>query len=159
LEQAVGVIDIGGRTIDTAMLIGAEIKPALSHTSPLGGRYLSAKISRSFSDNQIFVEDSQIIPAIIQGYVEHRDPFKKDLSKKLINIAISDYIDEIERELARSWKNLDTLRLYFVGGTSYLIRNYLLDRFQNAIISDSYDDLRFQNVRGFAIYMANSMIK
>ena len=106
---------------------------------------------KSLADSEINANSTQIRNAILRGYIKCHDEKKTELSKKIINDSITRYIDEVEAALKGSWKNYETLELYFIGGTSFLLKNYLKERFGGyARFEESFENARFSNAEGFA---------
>jgi len=150
-EYDAAVVDIGSLNMNIAGINNGAVDAGASHTSSHGGRALIAGIAKSLADKEISVNDNQIRNAIERGYIKCHDEEKTKLSGKIIENAIEDYIAEVETILKGSWKNYETLELFFIGGTSFMLRKYLLDKFGAfAHFEDSFDDARFSNAEGFA---------
>lgn len=145
------VVDIGSLNMNIAGINNGAVDASASHTSSHGGRALIAGIAKSLADREISANDIQIRNAIERGYIKCHDEDKTKLSGKIIEDAINDYIAEVETILKGSWKNYETLELFFIGGTSYLLRKYLIEKFGTfAHFEDNFDDARFSNAEGFA---------
>ena len=145
------IIDIGSLNMNIAGISNGNISVESAHTSSHGGRMLIAEIEKSLADGEINANSTQIRNAILRGYIKCHDEKKTELSKKIINDSITRYIDEVEAALKGSWKNYETLELYFIGGTSFLLKNYLKERFGGyARFEESFENARFSNAEGFA---------
>ena len=146
------IIDIGSLNMNIACIRNGNISGESVHTSSHGGRMLIAEITKSFGDNEIIADDIQIRNAIQRGYIKCHDESKTRKSKEIIDESITKYIDEVEDILKKSWKNYDTLELFFIGGTSFLLKKKLQERFGSfAHFEDNFDNARFSNSEGFAI--------
>lgn len=136
-DRTVGLIDIGGNTINGAVFIDGEIQLNTCHTMPLG----TIKLERSIID----VLDSELnwstqtyeIPELLMS----DDPTIKKLVDKVCTKFVSNIYDNL---LEYNW-NLHNLKLFATGGGSKLLHKYLEDKFNNIVFSK---DPIFDNVKG-----------
>ncbi len=144
------IVDIGSLNMNMTTVHNGIIEIDQSHTNKYGGRQLIADLQRRLKDCDIQLSDEQVIDSIIRGHARQHDPEKENHSIELIAEAVNSYINLIEKELKQCWKNYDSMELYFTGGTSYLLRTALEERFRGFSHFDScYDDARFANAEGF----------
>lgn len=148
VHSSIGIIDIGGKTTDSAVIIGGgkAIDPARSGTTPIGGLSLNAaveqRLKESFKLSQLSAV--QVDKAVMTGVLR---VFGKDNDCRAI-------IDEEKRVLAdqiivatkRKMRDAADLEcVYFVGGGSLLLQAQLRDLFPHA---QFVEDPQFSNARG-----------
>ena len=159
-NQDAGIIDIGNLNDNLTAIHAGNIIVNSSHTSRHGGRMLQRKIKRILMDNDMDISDEQVLSAIQNGYVNYKDPKMKEKSRVLIEKTVESFIDDIENNLKNTWPNIKTLDLYFIGGTSYLLKKYLQERFKDqAHFENNYDSSVYTNAEGFAKKMYQMLIK
>ena len=102
-------------------------------------------------DHGMEITDTQILASIMRGSVNYHDDDQKEESRTIISTAVGSFIDEIEKTLRGSWKNFDTLELFFIGGTSFLLKDFLAERFgEHAHFEQDLETSRFANAEGYA---------
>ena len=145
------IIDMGGLNMNITAINNSNVIIETSHTSRHGGRMLCRQIQRHLMDHGLDIEDTQILNSIMRGFINHRDPDRKEESRIIIGQAVGSFIDEIDRTLRNSWSNLDTLELFFIGGTSFLLKDFLAERFgEHAHFEKDFETSRYANAEGFA---------
>lgn len=136
-DRTVGLIDIGGNTINAAVFTDGEIQLDTCHTMPLG----TIKLERSVID----ILDSELnwstqpyeIPELLMS-----DDVK---IKKLVDKVCTTFVNNIYNNLLEYNWNLQNLRLFATGGGSKLLQKYLEERFDNITFSK---EPIFDNVKG-----------
>ncbi len=150
-EYDAAIVDMGGLNMNIAAVNNSNIIIESSHTSRHGGRELVREIRRALMDHGMEITDTQILTSITRGSVNYHDDDRKEESKAIIGQAVCSFIDEIEKTLRNSWKNFDTLELFFIGGTSYLLKDFLTERFgEHAHFEKDFETSRYANAEGFA---------
>ena len=145
------VIDMGGLNMNITAVNNSNVIIESSHTSRHGGRELTREIRRALMDHGMEITDTQILASIMRGSVNYHDDDQKEESRAIITTAVGSFIDEIEKTLRNSWKNFDTLELFFIGGTSFLLKDFLAERFgEHAHFEKDLETSRFANAEGFA---------
>ena len=145
------VIDMGGLNMNITAVNNSNVIIESSHTSRHGGRELTREIRRALMDHGMEITDTQILASIMRGSVNYHDDDQKEESRTIISTAVGSFIDEIEKTLRGSWKNFDTLELFFIGGTSFLLKDFLAERFgEHAHFEQDLETSRFANAEGFA---------
>ena len=148
------IIDMGGLNMNITAINNSNVISESSHTSRHGGRMLHHEIQRLLMDNGMEITDAQILSSVLRGYVNYHDPNMREISKDIISRAVTSFIDEIDRTLRNSWKNFDTLELFFIGGTAFLLKDYLAERFgEHAHFEKNFEASRYANAEGFALRM------
>ena len=153
------VIDMGGLNMNITAVNNSNVIIESSHTSRHGGRELTREIRRALMDHGMEITDTQILASIMRGSVNYHDDDQKEESRTIISTAVGSFIDEIEKTLRNSWKNFDTLELFFIGGTSFLLKDFLAERFgEHAHFENDLETSRFANAEGFAHKMYQKLV-
>ena len=159
-ENDIGIIDIGGLNMNVTVLDHGEILDEMSHTTSNGGRRLSAEVKTLLRDHEIEIEESQVLGAIQRGRINCHDEKKAALSESIIATAVNGFIDRIDETLHQTWRNFDTLTLCFIGGTSYLLKDALTERYGKfAIFENDLEQSRFANAEGFVRRLETELAK
>ncbi len=145
------VVDLGGLNMNISAINNGSVIINECNTTNHGGRYLCAEIQKRLLGKGITVTDMQVPAAIMRGYVKTHDPEDESVSKAIIEEGVNAFIDKIEETLKKTWPNFNTLELFFVGGTSFLLKPFLEKRFAGfSHFEDSLEAARFANADGFA---------
>ena len=145
------IVDLGGLNMNISAINNGSVIVGESNTSNHGGRFLQAEIQKRLIGEGIPITDAQVVPAIERGYVNDHDPERKKMSEEIIAEGINAFIDKVTAMLKKTWTNFDTLELFFIGGTSYLLKPYLEKRFEGySHFEESFEAARFANADGFA---------
>lgn len=81
----------------------------------------------------------------IKGYSDEIESKSKEIIDNVIKEVFRKITDAIT---VGSWSNYKTIKLVFVGGTSVLLRNYIMKEFPTAEVLKE-KDARFANVIAF----------
>lgn len=148
-----GVIDIGNLNVNATYFISGDPDPGCSTTAELGGQILisnlAAELSATFSRC-----DERLVSKILKSPADERflHPIKPDStieaeSKKFIKNSLIKHVRQIRRLCDSKGWGLDYMPLTFIGGTSALLKDEIVEVFgPEAIIPDRPE---FANVIGF----------
>lgn len=147
-EGPIGIVDIGGKTTDSAVIIngGKDVDAGRSGTDPLGALSLNASIEARLKKQ--FALDSlttaRVERAVMTGklriYKEDKDV--ADLVNEEKRALASQIIAAIKRKFRDA---ADLEGVFFVGGGSLLLKEQLADLYPHAQI---VEDPQFANARG-----------
>ena len=147
-EGSIGIIDIGGKTTDSAVVVsgGQTIDPVRSGTDNIGGLSLNKAVEsrlkeafsvRALSPKQI---DGAVRDGKLRIFAQDHDcaeiiaSEKRALAQQIIDAAIRKMGDGADLE-----------RIFFVGGGSLLLRDELANLYPHAVV---VEDAQFANARG-----------
>lgn len=156
LKQArIGIIDIGGRTTDIAVIQNGNLDISRSNTINVGMlavmESVRDKIQLKF-DTQLTIE--QLNQAINQGKVKLYG--KWEAVQDIVSQCEQSVASRIESECKKCLNNSSDLdQIVFVGGTSVAIERYLDGWFRQQKIGD---DPSFANARGMQKFAEYSMM-
>ena len=146
--------------MNVTVLGHGTILDEMSHTTGNGGRRLSAQVKTLLRDHEIEIEEAQVLGAIKRGRVNCHDDAKSALSETIIASAVNNFVDRIDDVLHQTWRNFDTLTLCFIGGTSYLLKDALTERYGKfAIFENDFEQSRFANAEGFVWHLKDELEK
>lgn len=145
---AIGVIDIGGKTTDEAVIVngGKGIDPSRSGTAQIGALSLNVAVEQrlksEFKVDQL--SPVQVEKAVLTGNFR---VFGKDNDcSAIINQEKSLLAEQIIAAAKRSMRDAaDLEKVFFVGGGSLLLRAQLQDLYPHAVF---VEDPQFANARG-----------
>lgn len=147
-HNAIGIIDIGGKTTDSAVIVngGKGIDPARSGTSAIGGLSLNVAVEQRLKDafQLSQLSSTQVEKAVLTGSLR---VFGKDNDcSALVNEEKKVLADQIIVATKRKMRDAaDLEKVYFVGGGSLLLKDQLKDLFPHA---EFVADPQFSNARG-----------
>lgn len=138
-----GIVDIGGLNINCAYFNNKKLIVDSCFTDKYGKLHMARRLRSTL--NQKF--DAQFaeweIERIMEnGYVENEE----ETSAAIIQKEFSKNLDEIEEACKNNGWNMRYCKLIFIGGTSQLLKQQIMDRYKNAFIPD---DSGFVNAEGF----------
>ena len=147
-QGPIGIVDIGGKTTDSAVIIngGKGVDASRSGTAKLGALSLNdsvdARIKHQFSLDSL--TPSRIEQAVMTGklriFKEERDV------SGLVNEEKHTLASQIINEIKRKFRDAADLEgVFFVGGGALLLRDQLADLYPHAQV---VDDPQFANARG-----------
>jgi len=145
LNQRYGLIDIGGKTVDTFTADGTDpIEDSITHLDKGmtdGFKQASNMISNDIPFN--LVEEEYIQGKEKIYYNEYHDLVKP------CETAFSNLADEIFNEIYNTWNRyLPRIeKIYLVGGGAKFLHDYFVEKFDKDI--KLVDDPQFSNVRGY----------
>lgn len=146
-SQRLAIIDIGGRTTDTAMVIGAgRIDMRQSGTANIGvGDVLDALRARLMAEFKV----SAIRTSSLEAYLREREAMvrgkRHDISEH-VDAAISAVFDRIAREVQRRIGDAFDVPIYVVGGGAVLMGKAIKALYGHADIAEGAE---FANARGY----------
>jgi plasmid segregation protein ParM len=152
IEETTGVVDIGGRTTDVAVILpGKRVDHARSGSAEMGMHdvieEIRVKLHKRFDYEISAVAIDQ---ALRTGSLKM---FGKPVDiRDEIDAAVQQVADGVWREVSRRLgTGLDLDRVLLVGGGAYLFRKALEARFPHVEVPA---DPEFANARGFAKYVS-----
>lgn len=147
-EGAVAILDIGGKTTDTAVIVngGKDIDARRSGTAPLGGLSLNVAVEPRL---KAYLKIDSLAPRQIEDAVTKGSlrAFGKEHDVAAIVLEEKQMLaDQIISESKRKMRDGGDLEaVYFVGGGSLLLKDQLQGLFPHAVF---VDDPQFSNARG-----------
>ncbi|WP_027309297.1 ParM/StbA family protein [Caloramator sp. ALD01] len=148
-NNVVGIIDIGGLTVNGCIFDNYNLIRESMFTENLGSIVLFNKIKKAldveFGMNIQEYEIPQIIQFGLRAYQEK--------SLQIINEITNNHVEEIKKVARMNKWNIENLEIMFIGGTSLILKEYLKRTFPFGEISlDPIND----NVKGF--YRVGEMV-
>jgi plasmid segregation protein ParM len=145
-NKRVAVIDLGGLNFNYCIYDNFVPQLSSMFTLNLGGNELQNSILNVLNSRYGIVLNIKDIPYIInQSGLKVKGKIDND-SILLVNSIIESYLQKIQQEIARNNFNLNTLDVCFVGGTSKLIENKILQHIPHAYVPDNAE---WCNAEGF----------
>lgn len=142
-NKYVGVIDIGGLNLNAAAYKNNQLISESCFTEKLGKntimKALQTKLNEkldadfSFDEMEIFIHQGYVTNAEAETAAFMKNYFKEHLAK-------------VWQKCTNNRWNLKYMDLVFIGGTSLLLKPYILEEFPNAYIPE---DANFVNAEGF----------
>lgn len=136
-DKTIGLIDIGGNTINVGVFVDGELNVKTAHTMPLG----TIKLERKLID-----ELDKKLNWSIQTY-EVADIFSSEDAnmRKVVDEVCIEFVNDIFNSLLEYNWNVYNLKLFCTGGGSKLLQKYLADKFKYITFSKN---AIFDNVNG-----------
>jgi plasmid segregation protein ParM len=147
-EGSIGIIDIGGKTTDCAVVInqGKSIDPARSGTSNIGALSLNKAVEQRLKSDYKLDQLSQVQveKAVMTGTFR---VFGKDNDcQGIVDSEKSALAEQIIVDTKRKMRDgADLEKVFFVGGGSLLLRKQLEDMYPHAVF---VENPQFSNARG-----------
>lgn len=152
----VGIIDIGGLNVNAATVSNGNIATEACFTSKLGRRSIE-KVVREYAEQKYETTFSaaEINSFVDKGYVtDYQDASAEEESRKYIESVMKNHLDKIVMSCRNHGWNLRNMKLIFIGGTSVILKEYILKEFPNATI---IDNAAYANVNGFLIKLCKEI--
>lgn len=146
-DKAIGILDIGGNTINAMIYSYGELQKDTITTLDLG----MIKLERAMID----------ILNVRKGWnvqeYELREIMKEEDTKNIIDKCVDEHIRAIRQKLLEKKWNLDRLTLFCTGGGSIQLKDYLEVNFKNIIVSSNglYDNVDGLWMAGGVLYAKN----
>lgn len=126
-----GWVDLGGRTMNAAILNNLNVQRDSILTEDLGWFYLQTDIKNALYSIGMTVRDYQI-PYIIQNGTKTR----KEESKTLVANVMDKHAQKVRNALAKNNWDIDGLDVEFIGGTSTILKEYLCKYIPHSTFND-----------------------
>lgn len=142
------IIDIGGLNINAVQVLGGTLAPSTAVTKQYGSKILYQNLSNKLesADEALQLADAQLIDAISKGRVKYFE----EISELIIKECVEKHLDDAYKQLTgTNWKNVKTLQLVFVGGTSVILKDYIKKKFGERAVILTDEESRFANAEGF----------
>lgn len=162
LKNITGIIDIGNLNVNCLYCNMAQPTPESSFTDELGGQVLISGLAQELSSQLGMRVDDNLAASILLKSKDERYLIPKngneeimELSKKVITEYTREHVKLIKRKLDTKRWPLDFMNLVFIGGTSNLLKNELIEVFGDSIIIPKNPE--FVNVEGFMKRMCSNI--
>lgn len=143
---AAGVIDIGALNINCCYFNNSKLVTDNCFTDKYGKLQIARKLKSKL--NQKY--DAQFKTFEVEHFLEDRQVPNSPESKDIIQGIINTDLDDIRQACKDNGWNIDYCKLMFIGGTSKLLKNEIMERYPNALIPDASE---YTNVCGFLKYL------
>lgn len=150
LAQRIAIVDIGGRTLDIAVVKNWDMDGDRSTTDEIGMITIIEAVRERLRDmfNGVDMTDEQVNQAVSEGTVKLWGK-AHDVSQCVESANLS-VVNSIRATLKGCLKNSQDIDcVFFVGGTSKYLQRYLVDWFPNQSIPE---DSVFTNAMGMLKY-------
>lgn len=149
-SKRTAIIDIGGRTLDIAVVKDWELDGARSTSDEIGMITIIEAMRERLYDIFEGIEptDEMVEQAVLTGEVRAwgKQTSVKDIREEVIMSVLNSLKATIKRRL-KSAQDIDTV--FFIGGTAKFLEQYLTDWFQNQV---HVEDPVFANAEGMLKY-------
>lgn len=150
-DDDVAVIDIGGYNTHAIQVQNGNLIPStMLSLSDVGSLQLFEEILTALNSKGIAIDSYQLEATVKKGFVRNfKDKAKEELSREIIEGCVNARLEKIFQKMQEEqWKNIDSLRLVFVGGTSLSLKNAIEKYFgEQAKVLDEQDAI-YSNVEG-----------
>ena len=160
--EKVGVIDLGHKNNNCTIWEQAELLHKYSVTGNLGGGKLSANIARVLTKEFTFCDEDTVMHLLAgskdQRYLHtnsNNEAIKKR-SKEIIEDELLKHVKDIRRECDLAEWPVDYMELYFIGGTSLLLADQIMEVFGKGIYIPHRPE--FANCLGFLRVMCGKLL-
>lgn len=159
----VGTIDIGHLNINNTVWTNLDIDHRYSLTDVLGGNNLITGLSQELSSEFSLCDERTTLCTLLKPkesrFLAPNKPNKEveQKSKKIIDEYLLNHVKEIKRKCDSKRWSLDYMDLVFIGGTTKLLRNEIVDVFGNTITIP--EDPEYANVLGFLRIMCGKLLE
>lgn len=132
-DQLIGIVDIGGNTINIMIYNHGKIIKDTISTLDLG----MIKLEREIRDTLNIHKGWNV-----QSY-EVKDIIKNNECKDITERIVKEHIDKLKNELLEKKWNIERLTLFFTGGGSTTLKSQLESNFNGIIVSEKglYDNV------------------
>lgn len=157
------VIDLGHQNNNCTVWDNYEINHKYSVTGNLGGGRLFAKIANALTKEFTFCDEDTVAKLLIGPKEErylHPSRGNKELeerSREIISEEMLKYVKEIRNDCDTAEWPIDYMSLYFIGGTSLLLREEIVKVFGNGIYIPEKPE--FANCLGFLRVMCGKLLE
>ena len=146
-DKIVGVIDIGGLNCNGSLYKSGVIVEDSYFTAKLGSNVIADKLRKDINNELDLSIDSNMMKQFMQqGYVTNFEEETREMFTK----RYKSHIEKIKEECDGNGWELKVMDLIFIGGTSLMLKDYILDLFPKAYIPEDSD---YTNVNGFYKYI------
>lgn len=144
------VIDIGGQNLNVILFDDMVPNVNKMFSKNAGGTTIEQSLINSFESEGIEnITNAVMRTAIINGYLKN-DVLNKENTTKKINDEISKYIEiNAIEELNKNNINKELYDIVFIGGTSFMLMQYLNNYFKDAVFMFNMEESQFANCKGF----------
>lgn len=146
-EGLVTIIDFGTRNLNLIMIEDGKPIPDTLKTFQKGFNELKALVEEALDSNEnIRYRKSDIVKYIRQGYVDNQE----EQTRPIINDCFNAYLEDAFSNLGKGkFKDMQLGKVLVIGGTSILLKDKLKAKYEDIILSDNDNDLRFANSDAF----------
>lgn len=159
-DRTVNVVDIGGLNVNACTYKNGILQEGNITTLQKGGIMLytdSLAALKTIADERMLKALDPLSPEAIEDDVIHGYHESIEGSKEKLKEVRTIFVNDIFNELMK--KKFDmTKKIFFMGGTSLILRKELAEKFgENICIfgSDNFNDIQFINAKGFYRGMKN----
>lgn len=159
----VGVIDLGHKNNNCTIWEEGELQHKYSITGNLGGGRLSANIARALTKEFTYCDEDTVI-RLLAGPKDERflhsnrhDESVENRSREIINEELLKHVKDIRRACDLAEWPVDYMSLYFIGGTSTILSDQVIDVFGNGIYIPHRPE--FANALGFLRVMCGKLLQ
>lgn len=155
-DAMVGVIDIGNLNMNATIWDNFELDDIRSFTDEMGGSALISGLSQQVSSKFSRVNEAYMLKVLARGVADRNmrklipnnpNPEVEKESKAFIDQYLLEFVMDIKRKCdAQRW-SLDYMKLVFIGGTTKLIKEEIIQVFGESVTI--YDKPEYINVDGF----------
>lgn len=149
VRQNTIVCDLGGQNLNITVYNNFVSNPEYMITRNDGGSSIEESLRNTFERYGLENLSAPIIRTAIDQRVLPNQLMTNEKSTEIINNEIMKYIDEINKNLNMNKLNVNLHTLVFIGGTSFMIKDFLLQAFPNAHFLNSLEESQLANVKGF----------
>ncbi len=156
------VIDLGHKNNNCTVWDDFELDHKYSITGNLGGGRLISRIARALSKEFTFCDDSTV-EKLLEGPEEERylhsnkqDEEIKEKSRAIIKEEMLKHVKEIRKECDESEWPIDYMTLFFIGGTSLLLKEQIIEVFGKGIYIPEKPE--YANCLGFLRVMCGKLL-
>ena len=157
------VIDLGFQNNNCTVWSDFELNHKYSITGNLGGGRLLANIARNLSREFTFCDETTVMNILLKKEEErfliaNKDPDGKikEKSHQIIMDTMMNYVKDIRRDCDAAEWPIDYMKLYFIGGTSLLLKNEIIKVFGDGIYIPEKPE--YANCLGFLRVMCGKIL-
>lgn len=151
------VFDIGGQNLNISVFDNLAIDPDRMLTKNAGGITIEQTLINAFETKGIENLTNNVIRTAIINRKLKNKTIEEEVTTAVINSEINKYIETyILNELDKNAINHELYDKVFIGGTSFMIKDYLLEYFDDAVFMEDMKSSQFANAKGFYEMMAGA---
>lgn len=148
-EKNTLVIDLGGQNLNIVLFNDFAFDPSKMISENAGGTTIEQSLINELSSKGIENMNEPLIRAVIRDKTIRGYKNQEEI-KELIRNSINKYIKgEIIKKLDKNNINYKLYDVVFIGGTSYILKDYLQEYFKDAIFMKDMEESQFTNCKGF----------
>lgn len=148
----VGIVDLGYLNLNACQFFNGKYVQGTEKTQKCGCGEFVRRIEQNLLSEEFladYVDKDYIVQYISDGCIKGYGDEIQEKSKEIIDNVVKEVFGRIKAAITvGSWSNYKTIKLVFVGGTSVLLRNYIMEEFPSATVLQD-NEARFANVKAF----------